>query len=145
MPETTIDRFVVPVPPEPGRDDGDPPSGRSDGCWRIQAEVDDWLAQRPQLRAEQGRRQVARNGYCLTSHQYLTYRLAACGQAILTSLPSEGSVALDNTSGWDRALLKPPPARDLLEGGIIQRNCLPALVKVNVVRARQLIVFKTAD
>ena len=64
MRESTIDRSVVPAPPEPGRDDGD----SSSGCQKllaqmIQQEVDDWLADRANLEDEQGRHQVVRNGF----------------------------------------------------------------------------------
>ena len=64
MQETTIDRFILPVP-----ESGDVITeiARA-GAQRmladmIQQEVEDWLAKRADLRDEQGRRQVVRNGH----------------------------------------------------------------------------------
>jgi hypothetical protein len=57
--ESTIDRFIVPVPPEPGRDDGDSSSGAQKMLAQmIQPEADDRPAEWANLQDEQRRRQV---------------------------------------------------------------------------------------
>ena len=64
MHESSIDRFIVPVP-----ESGDVLTAIARaGAQKmladmIQQEVEEWLAQRAHLRDEQGRRQVVRNGY----------------------------------------------------------------------------------
>lgn len=64
MRESTIDRFIVPVP----RSEDVMTEILRAGAQKmlgemIQAEVEDWLAKRVHLRDEQGRRQVVRNGH----------------------------------------------------------------------------------
>jgi len=64
MQETTIDRSIVPVPT--GRDVMTEilrAGAQKMLAEMIHQEVEDWLAQRANLRDEQGRRQVVRNGY----------------------------------------------------------------------------------
>lgn len=64
MQESSIDRFIVPVPES--RDvltEIARAGAQKMIADMIQQEVEDWLAQRASLRDEQGRRQVVRNGY----------------------------------------------------------------------------------
>ena len=64
MHETTIDRFIVPVPESRDVMTEILRAGAQKMLAdMIQQEVEDWLAQRAHLRDEQGRRQVVRNGY----------------------------------------------------------------------------------
>lgn len=64
MHESTIDRFIVPVPQSQDVMTEILRAGAQKMLAdMIQAEVEDWLAQRAHLRDEQGRRQVVRNGY----------------------------------------------------------------------------------
>ena len=64
MHESTIDRFIAPVPQSQDVMTEILRAGAR-RCWRemIQQEVEDWLAERADLRDEQGRRQVVRNGH----------------------------------------------------------------------------------
>lgn len=63
MHETTIDRFIVPVPQSQDVMTEILRAGAQKMLAdMIQQEVEDWLAQRAHLRDEQGRRQVVRNG-----------------------------------------------------------------------------------
>jgi len=62
--ESTIDRFIAPVPQSQDVVTEILRAGAQKMLAdMIQAEVEDWLAQRAHLRSEQGRRQVVRNGY----------------------------------------------------------------------------------
>jgi putative transposase len=62
--ETTIDRFIVPVPQSQDVMTEILRAGAQKLLAQmIQAEVDDWLAKHADVRDEQGRRQVVRNGY----------------------------------------------------------------------------------
>jgi putative transposase len=64
MHESSIDRFVVPVPQSRDVMTEILRAGAQKMLAdMIQEEVEDWLAQRAHLRDEQGRRQVVRNGY----------------------------------------------------------------------------------
>ena len=64
MRESTIDRFVVPVPQSRDVMTEILRAGAQKMLAQmIQQEVDDWLAERANLRDEQGRRQVVRNGF----------------------------------------------------------------------------------
>jgi transposase-like protein len=62
--ESNIDRFIVPVPPSRDVMTEILRAGAQKMLAdMIQAEVEDWLAERAHVRDEQGRRQVVRNGY----------------------------------------------------------------------------------
>ena len=64
MEESSIDRWIVPVPES--RDvltEIARAGAQKMIAEMIHQEVEDWLAQRASLRDEQGRRQVVRNGY----------------------------------------------------------------------------------
>jgi hypothetical protein len=64
MQESTIDRFIVPVPQSQDVMTEILRAGAQKMLAdMIQAEVEDWLAERAQVRDEQGRRQVVRNGF----------------------------------------------------------------------------------
>jgi putative transposase len=64
MQESTIDRFIVPVPQSQDVMTEILRAGAQKMLAdMIQAEVEDWLVKRAHLRDEQGRRQVVRNGY----------------------------------------------------------------------------------
>jgi len=64
MQESTIDRFIVPVPPSQDVVTEILRAGAQKMLAEmIQAEVEDWLAKRAHVRDEQGRRQVVRNGH----------------------------------------------------------------------------------
>ena len=64
MRESSIDRFIVPVPQSRDVMTEILRAGAQKMLAQmIQQEVDDWLAERAHLRDEQGRRQVVRNGY----------------------------------------------------------------------------------
>jgi putative transposase len=64
MQESTIDRFIVPVPQSQDVMTQILRAGAQKMLAdMIQAEVEDWLAKRAHVRDEQGRRQVVRNGY----------------------------------------------------------------------------------
>jgi len=64
MQESSIDRFIVPVPQsEDVMTEILRAGAQKMLAEMIQTEVEDWLAQRAHVRDEQGRRQVVRNGY----------------------------------------------------------------------------------
>ena len=72
MRETTIDRFIVPVPQSQDVMTEILRAGAQKMLAdMIQQEVEDWIAQRAHLRDEQGRRQVVRNG-CLPKREITT-------------------------------------------------------------------------
>lgn len=72
MRETTIDRFIVPVPQSQDVMTEILRAGAQKMLAdMIQQEVEDWIAQRAHLRDERGRRQVVRNG-CLPKREITT-------------------------------------------------------------------------
>ena len=72
MRESTIDRFIVPVPQSQDVMTEILRAGAQKMLAdMIQQEVEDWIAQRAHLRDEQGRRQVVRNG-CLPKREITT-------------------------------------------------------------------------